>query len=141
MAAAAPVAPLGQVLQTSDAMLRQEVQRFPPPASSSRWLPNVVTGALLALILFWMSMSRLGFPVRCFGWREGLGLPRSGRSGPLCVVGAQGLQSGEPLCPVPWRRCTCPVSVRTFPLTAAEQVLRPAQPGRSRSMAERSFAL
>ena len=35
-----PVAPLGQVLQTSDAMLRQEVQRFPPPASSSRWLPN-----------------------------------------------------------------------------------------------------
>lgn len=23
----------------------------------------------------WMSMSRLGFPVRCWGWREGLGLP------------------------------------------------------------------
>ena len=77
-----PVAPLGQVLQTSDAMLRQEFS-----VSAARFKFSMVAQCLYpalcwALILFWMSMSRLGFPVRCFGWREGLGLPAIRVPGP-----------------------------------------------------------
>ena len=44
-----PVAPLGQVLQTSDAMLRQEVQRFRRPLQVLDGCPMLVTGALLGL--------------------------------------------------------------------------------------------
>ena len=42
-----PVAPLGQVLQTSDAMLRQEVQRFRRPLQILDGRPVFVAGALL----------------------------------------------------------------------------------------------
>ena len=50
-----------------------------------------------ALMLFWISMSRLIFPFRCFGWREGLARPaiRAARAS-FGVVHTQGFQTGEP---------------------------------------------
>ena len=70
-----PVAPLGQVLQTSDAMLRQEVQRFRRPLQVLDGCPMLVTGALLGFDIVLDVDEQAGLPVRCFGWREGLGLP------------------------------------------------------------------
>ena len=73
-----------------------------------------------------MSMSRLGFPVRCWGWREGLGPSGDpGGQGLLGIIGAQGFQSGEPfLARSPGGYVLAPFQFVPFPLKAAEQVLQ-----------------
>ena len=75
-------------------------------------------------------MSRLGFPVRCFGWLEGLGLPAIRAVRALCVVGAQGLQSGEPLLArCPGGDVLAPFQFVPFPLKAGKQVLQAGAAG------------
>lgn len=71
-------------------------------------------------------MSRLGFPVRCFGLAGGAGPSGDpGGQGLLGVVGAQGLQTGEPLLARrPGGDVLAPFQLVPFPLEAAEQVLQ-----------------
>ena len=76
-----------------------------------------------ALMLFWISMSRLIFPSCRFGWREGLDRPaiRAAR-GFFGVVHTQGFQTGEPFL----IRCSggdifAPLDLIAFSLQATKQ--------------------
>ena len=126
-----PVAPLGQVLQTSDAMLRQEVQRFRRPLQVLDGCPMLVTGALLGLDIVLDVDEQAGLPgalLRLAGGAGPAGDP--GGQGLLCVVGAQGLQSGEPLLArCPGGDVLAPFQFVPFPLKAAEQVLQAGAAG------------
>ena len=121
-----PVAPLGQVLQTSDAMLRQEVQRFRRPLQVLDGCPMLVTGALLGLDVVLDVDEQAGLPgalLRLAGGAGHAGDP--GAQGLLGVVGAQGFQSGEPfLARSPGGYVLAPFQLVPFPLKAAEQVLQ-----------------
>ena len=121
-----PVAPLGQILQTSDAMFRQEVQRFRRPLQVLNGRPMLVAGALLGFDVVLDVDEQAGLPgalLRLAGWTGPAGDP--GGQGLLGVVGAQGLQSGEPLLSrSPGGYVLAPFQFVPFPLEAAEQVLQ-----------------
>lgn len=121
-----PVAPLGQVLQTSDAMLRQEVQCFRRPLQVLDGCPMLVAGALLGFDVVLDVNEQAGLPGALFGlvggaWPSG----DPGGQGILGVVGTQGLQTGEPLLArSPGGDVLAPFQFVPFPLEAAEQVLQ-----------------
>ncbi len=76
-----------------------------------------------ALMLFWISMSRLIFPFCGFGWREGLERPaiRSARAF-FGVVHTQGFQTGEPfLIRCSGRDIFAALDLITFSLQATKQ--------------------
>ena len=121
-----PVAPLGQILQTSDAMLRQEVQRFSRPLQVLDGRPMLVAGALLGFDVVLDVDEQTGLPgalLRLAGGAGPSGDP--GGQGLLGVVGTQGFQSGEPLLArSPVGDVLAPFQFVPFPLEAAEQVLQ-----------------
>ena len=121
-----PVAPLGQILQTSDAMFRQEVQRFRRPLQVLNGRPMLVAGALLGFDVVLDVDEQAGLPgalLRLAGWTGPSGDP--GGQGLLGVVGAQGFQSGEPLLARSLGGdVLAPFQFVPFPLEAAEQVLQ-----------------
>lgn len=121
-----PVAPLGQLLQTSDAMLRQEVQRFRRPLQVLDGRPMLVAGALLSFDVVLDVDEQAGLPGALFRLAGGAG-PAGDLSGQglLGIVGAQGFQSGEPLLVrSPGGDVLAPFQFVPFPLEAAEQVLQ-----------------
>ena len=76
-----------------------------------------------ALMLFWISMSRLIFPFCCFSWREGLERPaiRAARASSV-LIHTKGFQTGEPFL----IRCfggdiLAALNLITFSLQAAKQ--------------------
>ena len=121
-----PVAPLGQVLQTSDAMLRQEVQSFRRPLQILDSRPMLVAGALLGFEIVLDVDEQAGLPGALLGLVGGAGPSGDpGGQGLLGVVGAQGFQSGEPfLAQSPGGYVLAPFQLIPFPLEAAEQVLQ-----------------
>ena len=121
-----PVAPLGQVLQTSDAMLRQEVQRFRRPLQVLDGRPMLVTGTLLGFDVVLDVDEQAGLPGALLGLAGGPGPSGDpGGQGLLGVVGTQGLQTCEPLLArSPGGYVFAPFQLVPFPLEAAEQVLK-----------------
>ena len=103
----------------------------------------LVAGALLGFEIVLDVDEQAGLP--------GALLRLAGGAGPSGHLGGQwpprhnrrqGFQSGEPfLARSSGGYVLAPFQFVPFPLKAAEQVLRSEQPGRSRSMAARSFAL
>ena len=126
-----PVAPLGQVLHTSDAMLRQEVQRFRRPLQVLDGRPMLVAGALLGFDVVLDVDEQTGLPgalLRLAGGAGPSGDP--GGQGLLGVVGTQGLQTCEPLLArSPGGYVLAPFQLVPFPLKAAEQVLQAGAAG------------
>ena len=121
-----PVAPLGQILHTSDAMFRQEVQCFRRPFQIFNGRPVFVAGALLGFEIVLDVDEQAGLPGALLRLAGGPG-PSSdpGGQGLLGVVGAQGFQSGEPLLArSPGGYVLAPFQLIPFPLEAAEQVLQ-----------------
>ena len=112
-------------------MLRQEVQRFRRPLQVLDGCPMLVTGALLGLDIVLDVDEQAGLPgalLRLAGGAGPAGDP--GGQGLLCVVGAQGLQSGEPLLArCPGGDVLAPFQFVPFPLKAAEQVLQAGAAG------------
>ena len=121
-----PVAPLGQILQTSDAMFRQEVQRFRRPLQILDSRPMLVAGALLGFEIVLDVDEQAGLPgalLRLAGGAGPSGDP--GGQGLLGIIGAQGFQSGEPfLARSPGGYVLALFQFVPFPLKAAEQVLQ-----------------
>ena len=107
-------------------MLCQEVQRFRCPLQVLDGCQMFVAGALLGLDVVLDVNEQAGPPgalLRLAG-RTGLASDPGGQ-GFLGVVGAQGLQSGEPLLArCPGGDVLAPFQFIPFPLEAAEQVLQ-----------------
>ena len=121
-----PVAPLGQLLQTSNSMFGQEVQRFRGTLQILDGRPMLVAGALLSFDVVLDVDEQAGLPGALFRLAGGAG-PAGDLSGQglLGIVGAQGFQSGEPLLVrSPGGDVLAPFQFVPFPLEAAEQVLQ-----------------
>ena len=117
-----PVAPLGQLLITSNSMFGQEVQRFSGPFQILDGRPVFVAGALVGFEIVLDVDEQAGLSgalLRLAGGSGPSGDP--GGQGLLGVVGAQSFQSGEPF--LAWSTI-CPVQFVPFPLEAVEQVLQ-----------------
>ena len=121
-----PVAPLGQLLQTSNSMFSQEVQCFSGPLQILDGRPVFVAGALLGFEIVLDVDEQAGLPGALLRLAGGAGPSRnSGGQCLLGVVGAQGFQSGEPLLArSPGGYVLAPFQFVPFPLEAAEQVLQ-----------------
>lgn len=121
-----PVAPLGQVLHTSDAMFRQEVQCFRRPLQVLNGRPMLVAGALLGFDVVLDVNEQAGLPgalLRLAGGAGPSGNP--GSQGLLGIISAQGFQSCEPLLSrSPGGDVLAPFQFVPLPLEAAEQVLQ-----------------
>lgn len=121
-----PVATLGQLLIAGDPMFGQVVQRFRGPFQVLDGRPVLVADALLGFEIVLDVDEQAGLPgalLRLAGGPGPTGDP--GGQGLLGVVGAQGLQSGEPLLArSPGRYVLAPFQLVPFPLEAAEQVLQ-----------------
>ena len=121
-----PVATLGQLLIAGDPVFGQEVQRFSGPLQILDGRPVFVAGTLLGFEIVLDVNEQAGLPgalLRLAGGPGTSGDP--GGQGLLCVVGAQGLQSGEPLLArSPGGYVLAPFQLVPFPLEAAEQVLQ-----------------
>ena len=121
-----PVAPLGQLLQTSNSMFGQEVQCFSGPLQILDGRPVFVAGALLGFEIVLDVNEQVGLPGALLGLAGGPGSSGNpGGQGLLGVVGTQGFQSGEPLLArSPGGYVLAPFQLVPFPLEAAEQVLQ-----------------
>lgn len=121
-----PVATLGQLLQTSNPMLGQEVQRFRGSFQVLDGRPVFVAGALLGFEIVLDVDEQAGLPGALLRLAGGPG--PSGDPGGQCLLGiisAQGFQSGEPLLArSPGRYVLAPFQLVPFPLEAVEQVLQ-----------------
>ena len=121
-----PVAPLGQLLQTSDPMFGQVVQRFSGPLQVLDGRPVFVAGALLGFEIVLDVDERAGLPGALLGLAGGPGPSGDpGGQGLLGMISAQGLQSGGPLLArSPGGDVLAPFQLVPFPLEATEQVLQ-----------------
>lgn len=121
-----PVAPLGQLLQTSNSMFGQEVQCFRGPLQILDGRPVFVAGALLGFEIVLDVDEQAGLPgalLRLAGGPGPSGDP--GGQGLLGIISTQGFQSGEPLLArSPGGYVLAPFQLVPFPLEAAEQVLQ-----------------
>ena len=107
-------------------MLRQEVQCFRRPLQVLDGRPMLVAGALLGFDVVLDVDEQAGLPGALLRLAGGAG-PSGDPSGQglLGVVGAQGLQTGEPLLArSPGGDVLAPFQLVTFPLEAAEQILQ-----------------
>lgn len=107
-------------------MFRQEVQRFRRSLQVLNGRPMLVAGALLGFDVVLDVDEQAGLPGALLRLAGGAG-PSGDPSGQglLGVVGAQGLQTGEPLLArSPGGDVLAPFQLVTFPLEAAEQILQ-----------------